>query len=417
MFKTYFKQAIHLLAQNKFISIITILGTALAVMMIMSIIVVDQLKNSNMAPESSRASLAYVQGWIVKDGNGTNSGNLPYVAYKEYLSQLKTPKRISTVSDWVNPSLANREGSNNQANVGVRTTDAVFWEIMDFKFREGRAYSQEEFDAGVPNAVISKTTQQKIFGNENAVGQTIILNAKPYKVVGVVDDVSPIFKVAVGDVWIPYTSQADYETNYFTVLLQLDKRSDYTVVKDEVKAQQDRYHQVNGGNKTAIFWGPDLHRNREIYASGEDDKRQKAASAESRKQVFILVMLLLIPAVNMSGFSMSRIKKRTDEIGVRKAFGAKRRSILTQVLYENLITSLIGGFVGLLLSYGMIYQFRFWLLGVPKDTHIPVSGLISPAILLAVVVACILINLLSAGLPAYRASKMSIVHSLTQKDR
>lgn len=75
--------------------------------------------------------------------------------------------------------------------------------------------------------------------------------------------------------------------------------------------------------------------------------------------------MLLIPALNLSGFSLSRIRKRMAEIGIRKAFGAKRHVILIQVLYENLITTLIGGVIGLGLSYGIVFGMRKWLLGIP----------------------------------------------------
>lgn len=61
-----------------------------------------------------------------------------------------------------------------------------------------------------------------------------------------------------------------------------------------------------------------------------------------------------MPAVNLTGFSLSRMRKRMSEIGIRKAFGAKRHVILFQVLYENMLTSLIGGLLGLILSYPMV---------------------------------------------------------------
>lgn len=65
------------------------------------------------------------------------------------------------------------------------------------------------------------------------------------------------------------------------------------------------------------------------------------------KYVIIVLVLLLIPAINMSGITQSRMRKRMAEIGVRKAFGATRSELLTQVLYENLLQTLLGGVLGL----------------------------------------------------------------------
>ena len=110
------------------------------------------------------------------------------------------------------------------------------------------------------------------------------------------------------------------------------------------------------------------------------------------------------------------MKKRTEEIGIRKAFGAKRYTILIQVLFENLITSLIGGGIGLILSYVIVFRMRDWLLDIPSGSTIPINTLISIPVLLAVFAVCLVINLLSAGIPAYRASRMKIINSLNQND-
>lgn len=131
--------------------------------------------------------------------------------------------------------------------------------------------------------------------------------------------------------------------------------------------------------------------------------------------MLILVILFLVPAINLSSFSMSQIKKRSEEIGIRKAFGAKKYTILIQVLYENLITSLIGGFIGLLLSYGAIIWLREWLLDFPEEGSIPAGAFISPVVFLFVFLSCIVLNLLSAGIPALRTLRMNIVESLKRK--
>ncbi len=61
MYKIYFKQAIEMLKQNRFISIITIAGTALAIMMIMVIIVSESIKNTSIPPENNRDRTLYLK--------------------------------------------------------------------------------------------------------------------------------------------------------------------------------------------------------------------------------------------------------------------------------------------------------------------------------------------------------------------
>ncbi|MCD8176203.1 MAG: FtsX-like permease family protein [Tannerellaceae bacterium] len=106
-----------------------------------------------------------------------------------------------------------------------------------------------------------------------------------------------------------------------------------------------------------------------------------------------------------------------EEIGIRKAFGAKRHIILIQVLFENLITSLIGGVIGLILSYIVIFNMRRWMLGIPANEPIPFNTLISLPVILSICLTCVLLNLISAGLPAWQAASFSIIRSITQNDK
>ena len=74
--------------------------------------------------------------------------------------------------------------------------------------------------------------------------------------------------------------------------------------------------------------------------------------------LFLILLFLLIPALNLSGLNASRMQDRISELGVRKAFGARKNRLLTQILIENLLLMLPGGLVGLLVSYGMVALFQ-----------------------------------------------------------
>ena len=72
-------------------------------------------------------------------------------------------------------------------------------------------------------------------------------------------------------------------------------------------------------------------------------------------------MLLFVPALNLSGMVASRMERRLPEMAIRKAFGAKRRTLLGQVVTENLTLTLIGGFFGLCLAWVALYVCRSWV--------------------------------------------------------
>ncbi|MFV0329736.1 MAG: ABC transporter permease [Dysgonomonas sp.] len=416
MYKTYLKQAIEMLKQNKFISIITIIGTALAIMMIMVIIVTDSIKTTNIPPEINRDRTLYIlREWTKrKDGKGNSqNGTISYKVYKTYISEMKVPELHSAIAmEWEKSVITSPENEMERVPMDLKPIDASYWKIMSFSFISGKPFSQEDFDSGLKKAVITENTSKTLFGTQDALGKTININFIPYTVVGIIKDVSPIFHYAYSNVYIPYTSREAYESNWFRIMVLAKDKQDFNLIDDEIRAMERKFNSVDTEWDLELK-GPYNHSAQEIsrYSSDEPDMK-----SQLRKTIFILCVLLLVPAINLSSFSLSRIKRRTEEIGVRKAFGAKKYIILIQVLYENFVTSLIGGVIGLTLSYIVVIWLKQWLLGIESDSMIPLETFISLPIFIAVFIICILLNLLSAGIPAYKASKVKIIDSLNQNN-
>ena len=422
MYKTYFRQAVGMLKQNPFISVISILGTALAKKMIMTMIVTDGIQNASVAPENKRDRTLYLVSFAERDtSNGKSSmyasGGLPYEIMKNYVvPALKTPELTVATSDM--NAVVKREGTNDASYQMIQTTDADYWKLYTHTFTEGKPYGQEDFESGLRVAVISETTAKTLFKGEDPIGKNIEINFIPYRVGGIVQDVSPLFQMAAGRIWIPYTSKPGYEQAYYNVMLLAANVSDFPKIRQEVN-EAKRKLDFEKSPKFVDFSGARTHRvlvtvrDRGTTSEAVNDRIQKTR----RRTVFLFAVMLLVPALNLSGFSLSRIRKRMAEIGIRKAFGAKRHVILIQVLYENLITTLIGGVIGLGLSYGIVFGMRKWLLGIPADSSLPLNALVSDTTFLAIFVVCLVLNLISAGAPAYRASRMNIVDSLHQNNR
>ena len=422
MYKTYFRQAVWMLKQNPFISVISILGTALAIMMIMTMIVTDGIQNASVAPENKRDRTLYLVSFAERDtSNGKSSmyasGGLPYEIMKNYVvPALKTPELTVATSDM--NAVVKREGTNDASYQMIQTTDADYWKLYTHTFTEGKPYGQEDFESGLRVAVISETTAKTLFKGEDPIGKNIEINFIPYRVGGIVQDVSPLFQMAAGRIWIPYTSKPGYEQAYYNVMLLAANVSDFPKIRQEVN-EAKRKLDFEKSPKFVDFSGARTHRvlvtvrDRGTTSEAVNDRIQKTR----RRTVFLFAVMLLVPALNLSGFSLSRIRKRMAEIGIRKAFGAKRHVILIQVLYENLITTLIGGVIGLGLSYGIVFGMRKWLLGIPADGSLPLNALVSGTTSLAIFVVCLVLNLISAGAPAYRASRMNIVDSLHQNNK
>jgi putative ABC transport system permease protein len=118
--------------------------------------------------------------------------------------------------------------------------------------------------------------------------------------------------------------------------------------------------------------------------------------------------------------TFSQMQKRTSETGIRKAFGATRGELVSQVLAENLVQTLIGSVLGLALSYLAIGLMNHWLLAtrtslfLDGEASVSAGMIFHPTVFFYALLFCLLMNLLSAGIPAWRVSGRNIVESLNE---
>lgn len=415
MYKVYFKQAIELLKQNKFISTISIIGTALAIMMVMVLIVVDQVKNANIAPENNRSELLYINRSKLtgKKHNTTRNGNLDFEEIELIKNKVKSAAKVS-FSDGFMMDFIERTSRTKDSKVrtilDTRATDANFWDIFSFNFIAGKPFSQIDFDSGLKKVVVSERIAKQFYGKKDAIGEDIIINTDTYIIVGVVKDVSKVFKNAYAQAWIPYTSVTNYKQILHFEAILLPEKNKLADIEKAIESIEQEYNQTNEVFNLE-FQGPYNHRDSQINV-WEFEKQKKI---EARRMIFLFSILLLIPAINLSGLSLSRVRRRIEEIGIRKAFGAKRNTILIQILYENFITSLLGGIIGMILSFLVVTFMKEWLLGATDSMMIPLHALISFPILIAVFLISFILNLLSSGVPAWYTANMNIIDSLNHK--
>ncbi|OJU53934.1 MAG: hypothetical protein BGN96_08785, partial [Bacteroidales bacterium 45-6] len=332
MFKIYFKQTLAMLKQNRLISTVSILGTALAIMMIMVIIMVQHINEMDMAPEVNRSRTLYLKNYQQKSRDTLNrewtSGDLPYELYKQYLSEIKVPETVSLITREQENAILTIEGTNNSYTCSQTKTDGNYWKIISFDFIEGKPFDQADYQSGLKKAVITEKIAKKLFGTSAATGKTVNVNYVPYTITGVVKDVSPVFTFSQGDLFVPLTSVYGYKNSWGVMLILAKSKADFQAIKQEVRATERRY-EANNPKYTLNFWGPYDHRTqKDNIDSGTAVDESKAP----KRILLILVILFLVPAINLSSFSMSQIKKRSEEIGIRKAFGAKKYTILIQVL-------------------------------------------------------------------------------------
>ncbi|MCC8171243.1 MAG: ABC transporter permease [Parabacteroides sp.] len=428
MYKIYFKQALQLLKENPFLGILTIVGTVLAICMIMIIVIVYEVRTANYKPETRRDRMLSVKWGTAKPkkegGDWSSNSRLSTRSIKECFYPLESAEAVTGILHFTN-LLATVPGSTEGFKADVTYTDAAFWRVFEFNFLEGQPYVQEEFESGIRKVVISETIARRLYGTKEVVGKTVELGFVPYTIGGVVKDVPMQAEAAYGNVWAPYTTTPLSEDGWAEDLLGsmrcyilAPSSADFDAIRREVNQRVEMMNGTLSDLCLDLRGQPDTQfaQLSRRWAGDESD-----ASALIRKYVIIILVLLLVPAFNLSGITLSRMKKRMAELGVRKAFGASQKELFGQILYENFIFTLIGGAVGLALSYFAVVMMKDWLLFTTiqslssgTDTT-SMKMLFKPMVFVYAFLFCLLINLVSAGIPAWIASRKNIVSSLNQQ--
>lgn len=426
----YIKQAWHLLRQNRFFSGVYIVGTGLAISMVMALAVVYHIQTANITPENHRDRMCYLSRatYAYSGGKGTYSSALGIRYVKEIISSLEIPEAITVTSQPVysEEMFVQVPGKEESPKIFFMACDASFWRVYDFHFLDGKPFDKSDFDSGLRRVVLCRSLARQLFGREAVSGEIVRLNEVDYTVCGVVADVSGAFPDVYAQAWLPYSSMSlfmdeskgedkvsvgDLQAN----ILLRDKH-DLPLVQAELAEAIKRYNTTLVDGQLRV----DEIQPHGLSVMGID--REKAYWL----MALFLLLFLLVPALNISGLNTSQIQDRMAEIGIRRAFGAPRGTLFRQIFVENLMLMLPGGLVGLFFSYGLVYLYRnillvtnsFALRSGMGDT-ITLSGgmLLNWRVFLAALAVCLVLNLFSSLVPVWRAVRKDIVWSLNMSNR
>ena len=420
------RQAFTILKQNPLLSTISILGTAFAITMIMAIVITWQTKYADLEPEVNRSRCLYFSAMHVqgKENKDWNNFGKPSAAFMKECIQPLPEVEACTAFSTADVALVSLTDGNNRLKVDAMSTDPDFWKIFKLQFLDGRSFTEAERGGDMQSVVISASVARKLFGTTEAAGRQMLLNREVVRIIGVVKDISVTAKDAYAHVWSMYHSGELDVTGWWsysgtrTIAVLARTPDDFPAIKQGV---EKRVKDVNAGleqRQIDIMEQPDnivAHVNHVWSNIGPN------LPMLYLQYGIALFIILLVPSLNLCGLSNSRMQQRVSELGVRKAFGATDGTLVRQILNENLVLTLIGGVVGLIFSYLAVYAMRTWLftnsdnIGTAGDFSLSMGALFSPAVFVLAFVFCLLINLLSAGLPAWLATRRTIVDSLNDK--
>lgn len=408
MLKNYIKIAWKVLQRRKFFTFVSLFGISFTLMVLMVIVAFMDHLLSPTYPELKRDRTLYVSGARFENPENGSMWNGPpgFYLINNYITKLKTPNKIGFYSmgfDMVNAYAKD----SKKLELSLKKTDANFWEITDFDFLEGKPFNQQHVDEGTMVVVINEATKNGYFGeNVKAVGKYIEVGADKYRVIGVVKNV-PLTQIAtMGDLYTPYSTSAATlkSTNIiggYGVLLLANSKADFPAIQAEY---QTIIPQVAIPEGHTVFISK---------ASTYADSFAMDTIGENFpvNPLYLLVsifafLFMLLPTVNLVNLNITRIMERSSEIGVRKAFGASSSRLLGQFIVENLMITLIGGLIGILMTWVVLNALN-------NSGFIPYLDLkINLRVLWGSLIVCVIFGLLSGVLPAYRMSKIPVVNAL-----
>ncbi|MFQ5797886.1 MAG: ABC transporter permease [Bacteroidota bacterium] len=301
---------------------------------------------------------------------------------------------IVSPSRWTGGTVKNRERMVD--DVGILGTDHNYYQISGAAPGVGRFLTAEEVDGARPVVVLGSEVAEKLFPNEYPVGKRIKLEGRNFRVVGVLEKQGSFLGMFSLDnrVIIPierfqrvFGSRRDVMIGIkVPTVEQLDD------AKDEIRGEMRKIRRVEPGQPDDFAINQ-----QELFTNTLKPIRLIIAGIG----LFVSGLALFVGGIGIMNIMFVSVTERTKEIGIRKAIGARQRTILTQFLIEAAAICLLGGIIGVAIAFP---------LSLIIDQVLPTA--MPLAVVVIALIVSILVGVISGFLPAYRAAKMDPVEAL-----
>lgn len=417
--KNKLKQILYDMRTQPVIAWVTVIGTALSIFLIMTVVMMQQVSIIPFAPESHRDRMLYGMFFNTEsiDNDNSRSASLSYDTAKKLYEGLDGVEKICYESEAIT-KLDAKGTTNEKFTVDSRMADRGFWEVYDYTLLDGRYFNDEEVAAERKVTIVTESTARRLFGGERAVGQHFELDHTDYEVVGVVSNSSILASMAYGEVFIPIEIKDVWGEGFGPLMtaLLVKEGVDFEYIRQQVKGRYARLDtELKSSGQKTVYHGAPF--DQEVIATGHSYSNVTPDPTSGRYMRYALyALLLIVPAINLSSMLHSRLRHRVSEIGVRRAFGCTRFHVVTDIIVENLIVTIVGGLIGF--GLGILFaEFYDGLYTDPSGTAArpALSLLLNIKIIVIAFGACFGLNLISAAVPAWQASRQSPVEAINAK--
>jgi putative ABC transport system permease protein len=386
---------------NKLRSCLTTLGIVIGIVTVTLMgTAIEGLNRSFMQSVSSiGADVLYVQrmDWIISSHEDWLRMSRRRVIT---LAQAQSAVRQITFAQAVAPvaqtgaSIRNRNRDSD--SVGIVGTTEEYALCAGLSLSQGRFITSTEADGGRPVCVLGATVASNLFKTLPPVGERVTLGNRNFDVVGVLEPIGGLFGeggldsqviVPLNQFLIAFWSNPD-----IVLQVKVQPGAELSEAQEELRSVMRKVRRL----------APNVDDDFSINQQDQIvDTFRRVAGTIAAVGLFITGLSLFVGGIGIMNIMFVSVAERTKEIGIRKAIGAKRRTILVQFLIEAAVICVIGGLFGLAIA---------WPVTLLMGQVIPAS--MSPTIVVLALTVAATTGLVSGFLPAWRAARMNPVDAL-----
>lgn len=400
------------LTNNKLRTFLSLLGIIIGIFCIVGVLatVRSMQSSANDSLQSLGSNTIYVQKWewgVGGDYPWWKFLNRPQPSYWE-MEFLKKRIQSAQYVAFAFPTSQTIEFDNNALdNVQLNGITNEFSEINTFDLAYGRYLTESEFETGSSNCVIGYVVAETLFRNaENAIGKEIKIKGHKHTVVGVIAKQGRGF---FGGGW-------NFDESVLVPYLQSEKfinkrdifQSKIIIVKGKENVPvEDLKVEMRGLMRAARKLSP---KQDDSFALNDISSSTQfingISNGLSKGGIAITVLSFVVGIFGVANIMFVTVKERTSMIGLKKAIGAKRKTILLEILLESAFLCIMGGLIGLCLVF-MLTLFLTGAFGFKVFISIP--------LFLFAIGLCIFFGMLAGIIPAIQASRLDPVVAIRSK--
>jgi putative ABC transport system permease protein len=260
---------------------------------------------------------------------------------------------------------------------------------------DGRFLSAADSEGGRPVCVIGSTVATNLFLRESPLGRKITIGQRPFEVVGVLEKQGDMFGQFDNQAIIPLRQlMGTFRHTREIEMIQVKVKdvADLVNAKEELHSAMRRVRRLAPGDPDDFA----INQQEQILTMVH-----RITAIIGGIGLFITGLSLFVGGIGIMNIMFVSVAERTREIGIRKAIGAKRRTILLQFLVEAATICLIGGAIGLGIA---------WPITLVLQHYMPAS--MSPMVVSLALLVSLVTGVLSGFVPAWRAARMNPVDAL-----